>query len=343
MVTMLISALAFAILLLQDVMPGSVAPKLEIKEWVKGSPIQKFEADQTYVIEFWATWCGPCLESIPHITDLAKKYPNIRFVGVSIWEDNDKKQVQKFVEKMGSKMDYSVAYSSNKEGMARTWLEAAKQPGIPASFIVKGGIIQWIGSPLGIETPLIELVNGTFDIERAKLKFVANRKRYEENLQFQKELAKCKELYNAGDRKSARELANKLGDRPEISELKSAWLCIESPDEWKKTMVEKMDASQDHGTSLCYFMVENTKRAESQCMWLLSQLEARFSDNWYVGLCAARMFRQLKQYEKGLEYAKKSRGAILEFRRQNPDVPEGNALDVIAEVEKQINLEMKGG
>ena len=68
------------------------------------------------------------MESIPHITELAKKFDKTRFIGVSILEDNNDKKVQDFVAKMGSKMEYSVAYSGNKTGMAKTWMNAV---GIP--------------------------------------------------------------------------------------------------------------------------------------------------------------------------------------------------------------------
>lgn len=35
--------------------PGSPAPKLEIKTWVKGEPIKAFKPNEVYVVEFWAT------------------------------------------------------------------------------------------------------------------------------------------------------------------------------------------------------------------------------------------------------------------------------------------------
>ena len=37
---------------------GDSAPKLEVKEFVKGDAVKEFEKGKTYVVEFWATWCG---------------------------------------------------------------------------------------------------------------------------------------------------------------------------------------------------------------------------------------------------------------------------------------------
>ena len=53
---------------------GDPAPKLAVKEFVKGEPLKDLEKGKTYVVEFWATWCGPCRTSIPHLTELQKKH-----------------------------------------------------------------------------------------------------------------------------------------------------------------------------------------------------------------------------------------------------------------------------
>jgi thiol-disulfide isomerase/thioredoxin len=154
-----------------DIGPGSPAPKLEIKSWLKGSPVKEFDKNKIYVVEFWATWCGPCLQSIPHLTELAKNNKDVTFIGVSIWEDDVDGNIAKFVKDMGEKMDYNVAYSGNKEGMSKSWMEPAAQNGIPASFVIKNGEIQWIGHPMSLEKPLAEIKAGTFDLNAFKTKF----------------------------------------------------------------------------------------------------------------------------------------------------------------------------
>ncbi len=131
------------------------------------------------VVEFWATWCGPCKTSIPHLTELAKKYNGkVDFAGISIWEREKtlpeiKTKVVKFVADMGDKMDYHVAIDTDKKAMASNWMTAAEQNGIPSSFIVdKKGVILWIGHPMDIEEPLKQAIAGKLDANAQKAEFM---------------------------------------------------------------------------------------------------------------------------------------------------------------------------
>lgn len=150
---------------------GDAAPSLADVAWVKGSPIARFEEGQPYVVEFWATWCGPCKKAMPHMTELQRKYgERVRFVGVSIWEDNPA-DVEAFVEKMGDNVGYTVAKDVDKgKGKAATaWMAAAGQDGIPTAFIVnREGKIAWIGSPFKIDEPLEKVVAKQWNVDKAR-------------------------------------------------------------------------------------------------------------------------------------------------------------------------------
>jgi thiol-disulfide isomerase/thioredoxin len=153
---------------------GDPAPKLEVKSFVKGEPISNLDPGKVHVVEFWATWCGPCIATIPHLTELQKKHPEVTFIGVSVFE-NDQKAVQPFVEKMGEKMSYRVAMDAVPEGgdrgdgaMAKNWMKAAGQDGIPTAFIInKDNKIAWIGHPAQMDEPLEKISSGSWDIQTA--------------------------------------------------------------------------------------------------------------------------------------------------------------------------------
>jgi thiol-disulfide isomerase/thioredoxin len=138
---------------------GSKAPALSVDEFIKGKPVEGLSEGTAYVVEFWATWCPPCVKSIPHLTKLQKKHKNIVVLGVAGSERSGKDPLEAFVKKQGSKMAYTVAYDADRS-MASAWMQAAGQNGIPCAFIVDTkGMISWIGNPLAEE----------FDAEVAKV------------------------------------------------------------------------------------------------------------------------------------------------------------------------------
>jgi len=156
---------------------GSPAPKLPVAEWVKGTPVVLGDG-KVHVVEFWATWCGPCKTSIPHLTELAKKYTGkADFTGVSVFERGEgvPAKVKSFVTTMGAQMDYHVARDDAKGTIAQTWMQAANQDGIPTAFVVdKTGTVVWIGHPMdGLDEAVGKVVAGTYDIKAAKTEMKA--------------------------------------------------------------------------------------------------------------------------------------------------------------------------
>ena len=149
---------------------GDKAPPLKVAAVVKGKAVDLSKG--LHVVEFWATWCGPCKVSIPHLTEMAKTYKGkVDFTGVSVWETGEDQlgQVTKFVNAMGPKMDYNIVFDGESKTMASTWMTAAKQNGIPAAFLVKDGKILWIGHPMdGLDKVIDKTLTGKFDMAAAK-------------------------------------------------------------------------------------------------------------------------------------------------------------------------------
>src|SRR5688572_12135407 len=153
---------------------GDKAPALAVGKWVQGDPVEEFESGKAYIVEFWATWCGPCRVSIPHLNEIHTKFKDkgLVVIGQDVWE-RDESLVEPFVKKMGEKMTYRVALDdkegSEKGKMAETWMEAAGRNGIPSAFVVnKQGKIAWIGHPMQLKESLLEQVlEGTFELKNA--------------------------------------------------------------------------------------------------------------------------------------------------------------------------------
>jgi thiol-disulfide isomerase/thioredoxin len=157
---------------------GSVAPPLNIPEWVMGKEVDSFEAGKTYVVEFWATWCPPCRTSMPHLSKLQEEYGDaVTFIGVS---DEDRATVDAFFAKeqddentWAEIISYSIAIDPNR-GTHKDYMQAAKQQGIPTAFVVgPEGFIEWIGHPMEMDDPLAQMASGAWDREAARAKQIA--------------------------------------------------------------------------------------------------------------------------------------------------------------------------
>lgn len=129
---------------------GDPAPRLSIKDWIKGAPVTpaKAKTEDVIVVEFWATWCAPCRASAPHLSKLQETFKNrgVTFIGIS---NENKKTVEAFLKGgFDANMRYTLAIDdANKTN--RAWMQAAGQQGIPTAFVVQGGKIRWIGHPMG--------------------------------------------------------------------------------------------------------------------------------------------------------------------------------------------------
>lgn len=157
---------------------GDDAPELRYSKWIKGEPVKSFEGDKLYILEFWATWCGPCKAAMPHITKLQAEYKDeATFIGVNVWEklpggapyETSLPSVVKYVDGNDANMGYSVIADNNEQYMGNKWLKASGQNGIPATFIVKGNKILWIGHPNSLDTIIPKVLTGKYDMQASKI------------------------------------------------------------------------------------------------------------------------------------------------------------------------------
>jgi len=73
---------------------GDKAPTKLPSSWIKGERVSTLDPKKTYVIEFWSTWCPPCVEEMPMFSDVQTAYKdkNVVFVGIAADQaDNVKK------------------------------------------------------------------------------------------------------------------------------------------------------------------------------------------------------------------------------------------------------------
>ena len=186
-----------------DLKIGDPAPAVDVAHWFSGvdeGESTAFAKDQVYVVEFWATWCGPCIAAMPHVAELKERYgDDVRIFSIS---DEKIERVEKFLEgrvrpgygpkaadnddkrdKDGEPKDgepkkqkkrktygeltsvYSLGTDPD-QSTYEAYMTAAGENGIPTAFIVgKSGLIEWIGHPMTIDEPLAKVVAGDWDRE----------------------------------------------------------------------------------------------------------------------------------------------------------------------------------
>jgi thiol-disulfide isomerase/thioredoxin len=196
---------------------GDKAPGLAVEKWVKGGPVKQFEPGKFYVVEFWATWCGPCRAAMPHLSEIAHQYKDkVTVIGFNVLELSAGKdstadyitKVTNFVKNLGDGMDYNVAIDVREGTTHKNWMAAAGIGGIPSSFIIDDkGKIAWIGHPLVLDEALKLVISGEMTPDKGKKLWMAFREKQQGLRQKETEM---KELEKNGETDKALAIAELL-------------------------------------------------------------------------------------------------------------------------------------
>jgi len=149
---------------------GSAVVTYPAVEWIKGEPVTQFDKNKIYIVELWATWCGPCIKSMPHMKALADKFKDkgVILIAQDVME-KDIDKVKKFVSDQGDSYNFRVAYSGDEgSDFDKKWVKAAGIRSIPTTFIIQNNKVVWITLPTSVNEDIIQLlVDGKFTIDAA--------------------------------------------------------------------------------------------------------------------------------------------------------------------------------
>ena len=126
---------------------GEDAPEFSVAQWVSKRPDMK---NKTLVVDFWATWCGPCRAAIPHMNELQKTFSeDLVCVGVS------NESADAFKQGMSSRQlnkPNTFSYSLALDPSARMQRHFGVR-GIPHCVVISpDGKVRWQGHPSGLDS-----------------------------------------------------------------------------------------------------------------------------------------------------------------------------------------------
>lgn len=109
-------------------------------EDMESSILKDLNADTTYVVNFWATWCGPCVKELPYFEELNALYVDKAFKQILVSLDDPRKLESKvipFIKK--NKIESEVVLLA--DGKANNWIDKVDpnwSGAIPITLIIKG-------------------------------------------------------------------------------------------------------------------------------------------------------------------------------------------------------------
>jgi len=145
LVTVLMSGLGRDPKHIDSPLVGKVAPQFALKTVGTGETVDVTTLrGKPVVLNFWATWCAPCWEEHPILTEVARTHPEVQFLGV-VFQDEEAK-IQSFLRQRGS------AYPTVIDDRGKTAI-AYGIGGVPETYFLdaKGTIVAKHDGPLSTE------------------------------------------------------------------------------------------------------------------------------------------------------------------------------------------------
>ena len=129
------------------------APNINITDWIENVPEDKDLENKYIVLEFWATWCGPCIAAVPHMNDIQKAFTQEDLYYISITDESIAK-----VERSLKRIEFKSIVVTDVSGQTQiNFGDGVKGLEVfPLTVLIdKKGIIKWVGEPKSLNAKIM--------------------------------------------------------------------------------------------------------------------------------------------------------------------------------------------
>jgi len=333
---------------------GDTAPQLTFSKLVKGNSTVLSDEKIT-ILEFWATWCVPCIAAMPHLSELAEKYTDeANVIAVNVMERTGDQpysvvapKVTEFVEKMSEKMRFTVVVDDDEKNMEKKWLRAAGINGIPATIVVKDKKIYWIGHPMFLDKVLEQIKDGSYELMEQKKeyekKFIAQRN---ESNSFKDNMTAIENAISSKNYQEAIALTDKFAElAPKSSyvykqrklQILLAFFKEEDVLNYLKNTqkIDKKDAA-----ALASFIATQENIPKKINLNAAEIIVKSGEKNTYYLDCLATLQSRLGQFDQAYKSQLKMLNLLIEARKDKPDLISEEVIEnnrkKVEEYQKQI-------
>lgn len=138
----------------QQELIGSKLIELTFTDWLQNQPTDTSFKGKYKVLEFWATWCKPCLEAVPHMNKLQSRFADSNIVFLSVTH-----QTREETAKTLGKHKFETIVVSDRTRRVHEMLRISYMGtmGLPRTVILDGdNNIRWYGNPKSLTEKMIK-------------------------------------------------------------------------------------------------------------------------------------------------------------------------------------------
>ncbi len=133
----------------------SAAPQIFIKESLDKKFVPDILKNKTIVIDFWATWCAPCIAGFPHFNELADKFANNNNIVFATMTDENRDKVELFFKRTQKSLKGLKLLDDSVKTMHGFSIVT-----IPQSVVVdNNGIVRWKGNTSDLSENIIDSIS----------------------------------------------------------------------------------------------------------------------------------------------------------------------------------------